>query len=198
MTRDEYLTQLKKYLKKLPQKDYEEAIDYFTEYFDEVGPENEERAIEELGTPKEAAHDVLRDLLKEKVNSDEPEQRKHILLIGILALFAAPVAIPVAIGIAASIIGLLLGILAVAFTLCFTICLLSFTTFLIGASLIWESFTVLLATSSNAFALGFGLGLFAIGASLLTFLAAFYIIKGTKWTLLKVIQGISQRRRKVA
>ena len=38
MTRTEYLAELEKYLKKLPRKDYQEAMDYFTEYFDEVGP----------------------------------------------------------------------------------------------------------------------------------------------------------------
>ena len=38
MTRTEYLAQLDNYLKKLPVKDYQEAMDYFTEYFDEVGP----------------------------------------------------------------------------------------------------------------------------------------------------------------
>ncbi|GGE23375.1 DUF1700 domain-containing protein [Streptococcus himalayensis] len=198
MTRDDYLAELKKYLKKLPAKDYEEAMDYFTEYFDEVGPEGEGAAMKELGTPKEAAHDVLHNLLEEKVNSDEPEQQKQSFLIALLALFAAPVAIPMAIGIAGGFIGLILGILAIAASICFTIGALSFTAFLIGASLIWESFTVLLATSSSAFALGLGLGLFAIGAGLLAFLADFYIIKGSKWTLLKVIQWISQRRRKNA
>ena len=31
MTRTEYLAELEKYLKKLPRKDYQEAMDYFTE-----------------------------------------------------------------------------------------------------------------------------------------------------------------------
>lgn len=33
MTSGEYLNQLQKYLKKLPQSDYEDAMEYFTEYF---------------------------------------------------------------------------------------------------------------------------------------------------------------------
>jgi len=36
MTRTEYLAQLDKYLKKLPRHDYQEAMDYFIEYFDEA------------------------------------------------------------------------------------------------------------------------------------------------------------------
>ena len=59
MIRHEYLEQLDRYLRKLPKADYEEAMDYFTEYFDEAGVENEAAVMAELGTPKEAAHDIL-------------------------------------------------------------------------------------------------------------------------------------------
>ena len=33
MTREEYMTKLQKYLRKLPKQDYEDAIEYFNEYF---------------------------------------------------------------------------------------------------------------------------------------------------------------------
>ena len=52
MTRTEYIAKLTKYLRKLPQQDYEEAIEYFMEYFEEAGPENEARVIAELGDRK--------------------------------------------------------------------------------------------------------------------------------------------------
>ena len=48
MTRTEYIAKLTKYLRKLPQKDYEEALEYFMEYFEEAGPENEAQVIVEL------------------------------------------------------------------------------------------------------------------------------------------------------
>ena len=32
LTKEEYLAQLKKYLKRLPKEDYNNAMDYFTEY----------------------------------------------------------------------------------------------------------------------------------------------------------------------
>ena len=67
MTRTEYIAKLTKYLQKLPQKDYEEALEYFMEYFEEAGPENEAQVIAELGTPKEAAHEVISRLLDEKI-----------------------------------------------------------------------------------------------------------------------------------
>ena len=69
MTRTEYIAKLTKYLRKLPQKDYEEALEYFMEYFEEAGPENEAQVIAELGTPKEAAHEVISRLLDDKLLS---------------------------------------------------------------------------------------------------------------------------------
>ena len=45
MTRKEYMEQLKKYLKRLPKEDYDNAIEYFSEYFDEAGPENEQSRL---------------------------------------------------------------------------------------------------------------------------------------------------------
>lgn len=67
MTRNEYMEQLKKYLKRLPKEDYDNAIEYFSEYFDEAGPENEQQVMEELGEPKEAARELLLNLLQESV-----------------------------------------------------------------------------------------------------------------------------------
>ena len=48
MTRQEYMEELKKYLKRLPKEDYDNAIEYFSEYFDEAGPEYEQQVMEEL------------------------------------------------------------------------------------------------------------------------------------------------------
>lgn len=61
MTRTEYMAQLEKYLKKLPHKEFQEAITFFNEYFDEAGPEKETAIMEELGSPKEAARSSFRN-----------------------------------------------------------------------------------------------------------------------------------------
>lgn len=61
------MEQLRKYLKRLPKEDYENAIEYFSEYFDEAGPENEQQVMKELGEPKEAARELLMNLLQESV-----------------------------------------------------------------------------------------------------------------------------------
>ena len=45
MTRQEYMEELKKYLKRLPQEDFDNAIEYFSEYFEEAGPEKEQQVM---------------------------------------------------------------------------------------------------------------------------------------------------------
>ena len=54
MTREEYMAKLQKYLRKLPKQDYEDAIEYFNEYFSDTDEEGQQKLMEELGTPKEA------------------------------------------------------------------------------------------------------------------------------------------------
>ena len=80
MTRNEYMEQLKKYLKRLPKEDYDNAIEYFSEYFDEAGSENEQQVMEELGEPREAARELLLNLLQESVGGGKDstgEKRQH-------------------------------------------------------------------------------------------------------------------------
>ena len=59
MTRNEFLAELKKHLQSLAEAEQEEAIRYYEEYFDDAGPENEARVIEELGSPAELARDII-------------------------------------------------------------------------------------------------------------------------------------------
>ena len=51
MSREEYLNQLHKYLRKLPRQDYEDAMEYFTEYFQETDEEGAAELMKELLSP---------------------------------------------------------------------------------------------------------------------------------------------------
>ena len=55
MDRKEYLERLEQLLLVLPQEEREEALQYYTDYFDDAGAENEEKVIWELGSPEEVA-----------------------------------------------------------------------------------------------------------------------------------------------
>lgn len=115
MTKKEYMKKLAYQLHRLPKEDFDKAMDYFEEYFEDAGIENEQKAIEDLGAPEEAASALILDLAQE--NAVKPpktmKRRFSALWIAILALFAAPIALPLALGILAVIASLILGILAV-------------------------------------------------------------------------------------
>ena len=71
MSREEYLNQLHKYLRKLPRQDYEDAMEYFTEYFQETDEEEAAELMKELGTPKEAARELMANLLDKKIEDHQ-------------------------------------------------------------------------------------------------------------------------------
>ena len=88
MTREEYMTKLQKYLRKLPKQDYEDAIEYFNEYFSDTDEEGQQRLMDELGTPKEAAADLMYNLLDRKIqeqdeSGEEKKSKKGITLLAV-------------------------------------------------------------------------------------------------------------------
>ena len=59
MKKYEYLSQLEKLLAALPADARRDALNYYEEYFDAAGPENEDATAVELGEPAEAARKIL-------------------------------------------------------------------------------------------------------------------------------------------
>ena len=147
MTRTEYIAKLTKYLRKLPQQDYEEAIEYFMEYFEEAGPENEARVIAELGTPKEAAHEVISHLLEEKIVEDKSSLRNKttILWIAILAVLASPVALPILL----FFLAMLMTLILIIFTVIVTALALTFALLISGVYTFFTSFSLKCFTGFN-------------------------------------------------
>ena len=125
MNRDEYMKRLEYRLRRLPKEDYDKAVSYFTEYFEEAGPDKEAQAIEDLGSPEMAADQIIRDFAMENANRPVKDVRRGIsaVWVGILAVFAAPIGVPLA---------LTLGILALTFV--FVILMLVFCVFILTLS----------------------------------------------------------------
>ena len=193
MTRTEYIAKLTKYLRKLPQQDYEEAIEYFMEYFEEAGPENEARVIAELGTPKEAAHEVISRLLDEKIIEDKSSLRNKttILWIAILAVLASPVALPILLFFLAMIMTLLMIIFAVIVTAL----ALTFALLISGVYTFFTSFS-LLSVSLASTLFGGGLGLLMFGGALLLLLISFEICKLIVKLITLLIKWLIKKGRK--
>lgn len=129
MNREEYIKVLNNQLRHLPKEDRDKALEYFIEYFEDAGVENEQQAIENLGDPKSAADQIICELAvknsKESIKEKSVKKGMKGIWIGILAAFATPFAIPM-------ILALVLLILALILTVfCF---LLAF--FFVGGSLV--------------------------------------------------------------
>lgn len=54
-----YLARLEELLAALPAQERQEALNYYEEYFDAAGNENEEKTAEELGNPADVARNIL-------------------------------------------------------------------------------------------------------------------------------------------
>ncbi|MCM1059392.1 MAG: DUF1700 domain-containing protein [Eubacterium sp.] len=59
MTRAEYLAELESNLVSLPKEERDMAVSFYSEYFDEAGPENEQAVIEDLGKPYALARSII-------------------------------------------------------------------------------------------------------------------------------------------
>ena len=58
MRKDDFLNELERLLKDLPEGDRMDAIEYYYDYFDEAGVENEQKVIRELGSPERVAQTI--------------------------------------------------------------------------------------------------------------------------------------------
>ncbi|MGT2636783.1 DUF1700 domain-containing protein [Streptococcus ratti] len=187
MTKTEYLNQLEHYLRRLPQADYEEAMDYFREYFEEAGPENEAQVIQDLGNPKEAAYEILSQLLDKKVEEEDiiSARPKHIILIVVLAILAAPIALPLtiaALALAFSIIILALSSMIITVSI-------GLTAFISTFVLIWEAIFKL-SGSFSTFSLGLGASMFSLGLALIFAVLTLLLAQWFKLAFVKLSQWI--------
>ena len=63
MRKEEFLRQLEYLLQDVPEEDKSEAIQYYRDYLEEAGPENEEKAVEEFGSPERVAAIIRADMM---------------------------------------------------------------------------------------------------------------------------------------
>ncbi len=191
MNREEYLKELKRYLKRLPADDYQNAMEYFTEYFDEAGKDKEQDVIAELGCPKEAAGELLSGLLDKKLDAENTTQKNSpfsLLSTIILTVCAAPVAAPLALALLAL---LFAGLLVLA---CGILCvfIFSFSFALIGVITIVKGATAL-PLSVPGFCLLTGGGLLTTGFAILLLFAGIFICR---WVFINLARGIQQKIKK--
>jgi uncharacterized membrane protein len=122
MNRAEYIERLTACLGDVPQTEREEAIQYYNDYFDDAGAENEAGVIASLGTPEELAKEIkaglgLTDGPNAGNSAEQGGTQKKKLSGGRIALIVIAVILtsPVWGGILAGLFGLAVGIVATLF-----------------------------------------------------------------------------------
>lgn len=63
MSRAEYMRQLESLLQNITPSERESALEYYNDYFDDAGEENEQEVIKALGTPAKVAQSIKEELL---------------------------------------------------------------------------------------------------------------------------------------
>jgi len=180
MDKQEYITHLRRGLKRLPKEETDKIVDYYIEYFDEAGEEHTQEVITDLGDPKELASKIIAELAIKYINQpDKPIKGKfNGVKLSILSVCAAPIALPLAL---AAII---------------TILALAFAGFMLYLSL-WLAAIATAGSGVIGFVIGiislfthFGTGLAILGFSFLTIgigtFLVYYGFRLGKWLLVKL------------
>lgn len=190
MNKNEYMRQLARKLRRLPKEDYDKALAYFDEYFEDAGPENEQQAIADLGSPEEAAKELIMNLAEQNIEEPPKTMKKGLsaVWVGILGVCAAPIALP-----------LMLAFVVVAVALIFTVFVLLFSLILcaiavaaVGILGILGGGILLFHTFPDGLC-NLGLGIFALGAGILCIYGAIllfkWFLKKTTCSLGKIAKG---------
>lgn len=76
MNRADFMNQLESLLQGIASSEREEALQYYNDYFDDAGQENEKEVIEALGNPARVAENIRRDLLDSGYGKKTVEKAK--------------------------------------------------------------------------------------------------------------------------
>lgn len=77
MNREEFMMQLERLLADIPETERVEALEYYSSYFDDAGPENEGKVIGELGSPGKVAAMIKADLREGSESYGEYTERGY-------------------------------------------------------------------------------------------------------------------------
>lgn len=209
MNRKEFMERLEKLLRDISDSEREEALQFYNDYFDDAGPENEDQVIAELKSPEQVAKKIKVELsdgvteytehgyqdsgfrenqevaARESQTQQAASQKKQgvngwkILAIILLCILLVPVIIPIGLTILAAIAAVVIG----AFALVAALAIIGFAVLLTGLVLIGIGLVQMVVAAPLGIALaGVGCIVFAIGIPL--FMAGIWCcVKTIPWLI---------------
>lgn len=145
MNRAEFMEKLRELLSDISESEREEALNYYEDYFDDAGEENEQSVIESLGSPEKVARTIKDGLndgngengefsengfrgygddAKNEVGKREKVKFSDrirglgtggMILVLILAIFALPILAPILLSIVSVIFGMIMAVIGLLF-----------------------------------------------------------------------------------
>ena len=194
MSRVEFMNQLKNLLWDIPEGERAEALNYYEDYFDDAGVENEAQVIAALGSPEKVAA-TIKDGLKEGAKEqgefsesgfsyndapknevghrEEPQKRRladRIKGLGtggmILLLILAIFALPILGPVVIGIVGAVFGMIAAAAAVLCSLIIVGIVLLVAGASVFAASIASLVVTPSVGIMM-LGLSMLIVGIGIL-------------------------------
>ena len=193
MNRREFIEKLRAEISKMPEEEIEAAIEYYEEYFDEAGRENEQEVLEQLGSPKKVAGQIKSQYAIRLFDEDEkPTVKKGISTVWyiIIGICSAPVAIPLAIA---------LGAVAFALFISAICCVIGIFAGILGcvvgavASVVVGIMAVPVAVPTAVLFIGVGIGTLGIMAAMGVLLAMG--VKAGSNAIIRAARRRNERRR---
>jgi len=116
VNRSDFIDELKIRLRKLPYDEIKEAVDYYEEYFDDAGGENEQSVLTELGSPAAVSSQIIAGFAVKGAGVKSAKKNWASAWLVILAISASPVAVPLAIAAGAVALAFIIAISALIFS----------------------------------------------------------------------------------
>lgn len=192
MNKEEYMRRLAEALTGLPQSEKEEALQYYNDYFDDAGVENEQDVMNSLGMPETLAETIKKEQTEQQdvyeqdtyaedsyagtTGTEEKNEKKNKLSGGIIALIVilAILASPIILSIAAALLGALVGIFAAILSVIVTVLAVIFALVCVVVACIGVAFAIGAISPFSAVVLA-GVGITIVGICIFLVMAVVWL-----------------------
>ena len=101
MNKKEFMQKLEYYLRHLTEDDRNDALEYYSEYIDDLGLTDDDDVCARIGDPREVSRQIIAQTAERRITEQTEKKTVRgagsILWLIILGIFASPIALPLAI-----------------------------------------------------------------------------------------------------
>lgn len=174
MSKNEFLRQLEYELRFISKEERDNALKFYSEYFDDAGVENEREVLKKLGSVKDVAEQIMADLnIKSTSYKVKNKKNRSKLPFIILAICLSPIIIPLFIAFLVVVLAIIVALVAVVGSVMISglaVVLVGIIIFVLGVSLFFTSGFI-----NGIFVTG--IGFLILGIGLLLSIIIWYIFK---------------------